>query len=161
MLEFFCGVPRVFDDQNFPAENPLAAVIPKTTVDRYRWRGDLGLLDRLSYATLDQIPRNWDETLIDTAKIGLPSPNLTLALPAASRNPKHPLRDDIPNNHGEDDHSNHPIKKKRLFSLELCLSLTISTRVNKKPPQGNNRYDRNGTLKCQQCRIRKRKVPCS
>ena len=65
----------------------------------------------------------------------MPSLNPTLALPAASRKPKHSLLENFPNNHGEEDHSNNSIKKKRLFSLELCLSLTISTRVNKKPPQ--------------------------
>jgi len=35
----------------------------------YHWRGDYGLLDRLSYGESGEIPRNWKMTSLDPAKV--------------------------------------------------------------------------------------------
>ena len=44
--------------------------VPPANAETYRWRGDMGLLDRLSYPKLDAIPRNWNMTLLDVTAIG-------------------------------------------------------------------------------------------
>ena len=43
--------------------------IPERNLDTYRWRGDLGLLDRLAYKSQEAIPRNWEMTSMDAARI--------------------------------------------------------------------------------------------
>jgi hypothetical protein len=42
---------------------------PPDNAETYHWRGDMGLLDRLSYENLETIPRNWNMTTMDTAAI--------------------------------------------------------------------------------------------
>ena len=44
-------------------------IFPDANDQTYRWRNDLGLLDRLSYKSRDEIPRNWKETTIDPIRI--------------------------------------------------------------------------------------------
>lgn len=55
--------------------------LPERNEETYRWRGDLGVLDRVSYQSRDKIPRNWKETSIDpvritSLRIELPETNL-------------------------------------------------------------------------------------
>ena len=47
---------------------PSVIALPENP-DTYKWRGDLGLLDRLSYRNSKQIPRNWSMTSLDAAGI--------------------------------------------------------------------------------------------
>jgi hypothetical protein len=47
----------------------LPVVIPPENTQTYVWRGDLGLLDRLSYGNSREIPRNWRMTSLDAARI--------------------------------------------------------------------------------------------
>src|SRR5579859_1471072 len=42
---------------------------PPDNADTYRWRGDMSLLDRLSYENLETIPVNWNMTTMDTSGI--------------------------------------------------------------------------------------------
>lgn len=54
-------------------------VFAEANDDTYRWRGDQGLLDRLSYVSPDEIPRNWNQTTIDSRLIpsgDIPRPSL-------------------------------------------------------------------------------------
>jgi len=44
---------------------------PPFREDTYRWRGDLGILDRFAYADVRQLPRNWGMTTMDAAQIEL------------------------------------------------------------------------------------------
>jgi len=37
-------------------------MIPSENADTYRWRDDRGLLNRLSYRSSEEIPRNWNMT---------------------------------------------------------------------------------------------------
>jgi hypothetical protein len=42
-------------------------VIPPENPDAYRWRGDMGILDRLAYTSdAREIPTNWEMTTMDT-----------------------------------------------------------------------------------------------
>jgi len=61
-----------------PPENP----------DTYRWRGDMGLLDRLAYTTnAQEMPRNWEMTILDANNIALKLQPSEAALPGtAERN---------------------------------------------------------------------------
>jgi len=51
--------------------NPLLVTtsFPHETPEMYFWRGDYGLLDRLSYGESGEIPRNWKMTSLDSAKV--------------------------------------------------------------------------------------------
>lgn len=51
--------------------NPLLVTssFPDETPEMYHWRGDYGLLDRLSYGESGEIPRNWKMTSLDPAKV--------------------------------------------------------------------------------------------
>jgi hypothetical protein len=53
--------------------------LPPDNIETYRWRGDMGLLDRLSYPNLDAIPQNWNMTSLDTARIDMRKQSLMLA----------------------------------------------------------------------------------
>ena len=43
----------------------LEQELPPSNGQTYRWRGDMGLLDRLSYPNLDSLSRNWNMTILD------------------------------------------------------------------------------------------------
>ena len=68
----------------FPEENPQT----------YFWRGDLGLLDRLSYGDSRQIPQNWNMTSLDAARIEERNRSSLLALPPTTMN--------LIDNHGDE-----------------------------------------------------------
>lgn len=51
-----------------------AGSIPPENSDTYKWRGDLGLLDRLAYGDSKQIPRNWSMTSLDAVRIAQNQP---------------------------------------------------------------------------------------
>jgi hypothetical protein len=57
------------------------AAIPPENSETYRWRGDLGILDRLSYGDSGEIPRNWGMTSLNADRIKLRNESLLLAIP--------------------------------------------------------------------------------
>ena len=60
--------------------------IPAENVETYRWRGDLGLLDPLSYHNSIEIPRNWSMTSLDAGRIQHRNQSSTLTLESQSMN---------------------------------------------------------------------------
>jgi hypothetical protein len=58
----------------------LRAELPPDNLQTYRWRGDMGLLDRLSYGNSTAIPRNWRMTSLDAGRIAERNQSLMLTL---------------------------------------------------------------------------------
>jgi len=58
--------------------------LPPDNLETYRWRGDMGILDRLAYPNLTAIPRNWNMTTMDTARIEERNERFRLALESDS-----------------------------------------------------------------------------
>jgi hypothetical protein len=148
----------------------VRAELPPDNVETYRWRGDMGLLDRLSYENLEAVPRNWNMTSLDTAAIHLRTQTLISAQEEQSTNlledqhqGQHLTSTEI--NDGviaplntSTDVAGPPPKRKRLVILiaeaDLC-----RTRIDlKRRKVGNNPFGRKGTRRCLQCRKRRIKV---
>src|SRR5271156_5254555 len=112
----------------------------------------MGILDRLAYKTTTHIPTSWKDSLVEphpNELPKLPQPTPVLALPTSER--MDAVSDHALSGKGEEDveSSAPPPKKKRYISIFFWYTrLKISTRVNKKQPQGNNRYGRKGILAC-------------
>ena len=65
-----CHESVVYSDCSKSPRLAVANVVfPEVNENTYRWRGDQGLLDRLSYPSSERIPENWSETLVDTKVI--------------------------------------------------------------------------------------------
>ena len=64
----------------------VSMTVPGENSQTYFWRGDLGLLDRLSYGNSRQIPRNWNMTSLDVARIEERNQSSVLALPPTTSN---------------------------------------------------------------------------
>jgi hypothetical protein len=47
----------------------IATTIPAENAETYKWRGDLGILDRLGYGDSGEIPRSWEMTNLDASAI--------------------------------------------------------------------------------------------
>jgi hypothetical protein len=139
--------------------------------DTYKWRGDLGLLDRLSYRNSKEIPRGWEMTSLDADQIAqyqfAPSepPLQTTRLLGDSNhleiidenNDPPQTSFSINLNTDRNDNLREPQKKKRYLSRVVLLTYRI--RIDKKKREkGNNPYGRTGLLKCLQCRRRSWKV---
>jgi len=145
----------------------------------YKWRGDLGLLDRLSYGNSREIPRNWEMTSLDAARIDARYQAAQLSLQWHPTN----LISDRPYTANENGRENNiidpqpglshlppnyvssslptPVKKKRYASI-IGVTYWDRTRIDKKKREkGNNRFGRKGNLRCFQCRKRKIKVRIS
>ena len=67
-------------EKNIP-DSASKITFPDTNEHTYRWRGDLGLLDRLSYKSRDEIPRNWKETSVDPLRIASSLSSREIELP--------------------------------------------------------------------------------
>ena len=144
-------------------------VFPEVNENTYRWRGDQGLLDRLSYPTLERIPENWSQTLIDTKVIEMSrlasEPDLQSSekrlIGEAGRDWSQDVPLDNPAPHSQplpSADSETPQKKRRYMRLFKPKQLIGSTRLNKKQPKGNNPYGRTGVKKCFNCRFWRQKV---
>ena len=148
--------------------------LPPDNLETYRWRGDMGLLDRLSYQNLDAIPQNWNMTSLDTPRIDMRKQSLMLASePKQTNITTYPLQNTIeyrqnPSTETQGfqvaviqpsaDVVTQPPKKKRdvvfIANVNLCRK-----RIDlKKREVGNNRYGRKGTWRCMACRYRRIKV---
>jgi len=142
-------------------------VIPSENPDTYRWRGDMGLLDRLAYTTnAQEMPRSWEMTNLDAANIALKLQPPEAALPGtAERNlitssesnlhlgdsPERQKRIVDSREDWTAETNAPPLKKKRCYS---SLSLT-NGRVRKdkyKRTKGQNPYGRTGVPTCMMCR---------
>jgi len=130
----------------------------------------MGLLDRLSYKTRDKIPRNWKETTIDPLKITDASRQIELPVQHVPDNHQPRSNDNRTSNITSEESTSQDVQrnkrggqdpitppKKRYVERPSCTWLG-SVRINKKPPRGNNRYGRKGTLTCILCRSRSQKV---
>ena len=145
----------------------------------YRWRGDYGLLDRLSYGESREIPRNWKMTSLDPATIqariqsGPPafSSQSTEFLPLADR-PFDEKDEEVSDStrldsqsrpsskssvEGSSTSSSDPPKAKR-YQLSIKVANCNRRRIDKKILHGNNKFGRHGNLRCFRCRCRKIKV---
>jgi len=60
--------------------------------DTYRWRGDLGLLDRLAYKPQEPIPQNWAMTSMDAARIEQYNQQGPLRIQSRPTDLEHPYR---------------------------------------------------------------------
>jgi hypothetical protein len=74
--------------------------IPLENENTYRWRGDLGILDRLSYGNSKGIPHNWKMTSVNPAAV-VQSQSASLELPSSSipMIADYPLAEDIASDH--------------------------------------------------------------
>jgi hypothetical protein len=82
------GVPTFISPLTRQSGQPLSLRedLPPDNLETYRWRGDMGILDRLAYRSADAVPRNWKMTTLDTARIEARNVELRLAWEAHSTN---------------------------------------------------------------------------
>jgi len=66
--------------------------MPQQNSDTYRWRGDLGLLDRLAYKPQEPIPQNWAMTSMDAARIEQYNQQGPLRIQSQPTDLEHPYR---------------------------------------------------------------------
>jgi hypothetical protein len=153
---------------------------PDETPEMYHWRGDYGLLDRLSYGESREIPRSWKMTSLDQATIqariqsGPPafSSQSTEFLPLADR-PFEEKDEEVSGSTQFDSQSGPSTKssvegsstpfsdapKAKRYQLSLKVANCNRRRIDKKKIlHGNNKFGRRGNSRCLRCRVRKIKV---
>src|SRR3981189_1346590 len=86
--------------------------LPPDNVATYHWRGDMGLLDRLSYQNLEELPRNWSMTTLDTT--GIKSRERYLLLSSSGKQRERRL---IVNQHQEERQLPMPASETRLRTI--------------------------------------------
>ena len=146
----------------------------------YHWRGDRGLLDRLSYGESREIPRRWKMTSLAPAAIqariqSAPpafSSQSTGFLPLADR-PFDEKDEEVPGRTQLDSQSGSSSKssvegsytwssdapKAKRYLLSIKVADCNRRRIDKKEIlHGNNKFGRRGNLRCLRCRNRRTQV---
>lgn len=148
----------------------------------YHWRGDCGLLDRLSWGESGEIPRNWKMTSLDPATVqariesgppvhfSQPTDVLPLSDQPVDDNENDPEAPDgtQPKSRSEFSASSsvagataasRAAPKPKRHELPIEVSNCDRRRIDKKKiVHGNNKFGRKGNLRCIPCRNRKIKV---
>jgi len=119
-----------------PSNSLVTSSFPDETPEMYYWRGDYGLLDRLSYRESGEIPRNWKMTILDPetvqARIGSGPPTHFSQSSDVHLLSDHPHVDDRENDTGHSDNI-QPESQPQPSADSYVNEATASTRDAPKP----------------------------
>ena len=142
----------------------------------YHWRGDYGLLDRLSYGESREIPRNWKMTSLDPARIQarIQSANSAFStefLPLADcpfDEKDEEVSDSTQLNSQSGPSSKSSVQgsfnsssdgpQAKRYQHSIKVANCNRRRIDKKILNGNNKFGRRGNLRCLRCRNRRTRV---